>query len=239
MAVYVCSDLHGHMELYEQIKEYIHPEDVVYFLGDAGDRGPQCWETIKAVYNDKQFIYIQGNHEAMLTEAMQDYLCSAGYPSKAYMILIQNGGLKTFDEWEEEENKEAWIERLNSLPTFVKYQNKNEQTVYLSHAGFTPVWNSLIQDTWLPEDEDLLWDREHFFDKWDTCNFPNSVVVHGHSPAHYIHQELGYTLDNYKFGAYWYCDKHKVCVDCGTYHTRTCCLLNLDTWESRLFQIQE
>lgn len=231
MAVYACSDLHGHMELYTQIKEYIHPEDVVYFLGDAGDRGPQCWETIKVVYNDKQFIYLKGNHETLLTEAMNDYLHPTGYSSNAYMILIQNGGLKTFDEWEEDGNSEEWIERLNSLPIYAKYQNPKGQVIYLSHAGFTPVWNGITNDTWLPEDIDLLWDREHFWDKWDMCNFPDSMVVHGHTPAHYIHRELGYRLDEYKLGAYWYCDKHKICIDCGTYVTKTACLLNLDTWE--------
>lgn len=41
MAVYALSDLHGYLDLYKQIKEFLKPEDKVYFLGDAGDRGPQ------------------------------------------------------------------------------------------------------------------------------------------------------------------------------------------------------
>lgn len=109
----------------------------------------------------------------------------------------------------------------------------------MSHAGFTLVWNGTTNDTWLPEDIDLLWDREHFLDKWDMCKFPDSMVVHGHTPAHYIHLELGFSLKEYRPGAYWYCEDHKICIDCGTYVTKIACLLNLDTWESRLFQIQE
>lgn len=239
MATYVCSDLHGYLELYEQIKKDIQPEDKVFYLGDAGDRGPQCWETIKTIYNDPQFIYIAGNHEDMLVGVMMDYLRPSRRMSEDYHILVRNGGLRTFDGWDEEENKEEWMEKLRELPTFATYRNNQNQLIYLTHAGFTPYWNKLKKDTYLPDEEDLLWSREHFLDKWNKKKFPNCIVVHGHTPSHYIHQELGYTLDNYELGAYWYCDHHKVCVDCGTYKTQTTCLLNLDTWESKIFKVQD
>ena len=38
MAVYACTDLHGHLNLYKQIKKFIKDTDTVFFLGDAGDR---------------------------------------------------------------------------------------------------------------------------------------------------------------------------------------------------------
>ena len=72
MAVYACSDLHGRLDLYKQIKAFLNPEDTVYFLGDAGDRGPDSWELIKTIYSDDQFVYLMGNHEEMLVEAMKD-----------------------------------------------------------------------------------------------------------------------------------------------------------------------
>ena len=40
MATYAISDLHGRMDLFRQVKEFLQPEDVVYVLGDCGDRGP-------------------------------------------------------------------------------------------------------------------------------------------------------------------------------------------------------
>ena len=67
MARYAVSDLHGHLEIYKQIKAMLKPGDIVYCLGDCGDRGPRPWETIKAVYEDPQFIYLKGNHEDMLS----------------------------------------------------------------------------------------------------------------------------------------------------------------------------
>ena len=70
MATYAISDLHGRMDLFRQVKEFLQPEDVVYVLGDCGDRGPAGWELIKTVYEDPQFIYLMGNHEDMLVNAM-------------------------------------------------------------------------------------------------------------------------------------------------------------------------
>lgn len=40
MATYACSDLHGRLDLLKQIQDFLQPDDTVYFLGDAGDRGP-------------------------------------------------------------------------------------------------------------------------------------------------------------------------------------------------------
>lgn len=55
MSVYAVSDLHGMYELYQKISNFLKPEDKVYCLGDCGDRGPQPWETIKAVASDPRF----------------------------------------------------------------------------------------------------------------------------------------------------------------------------------------
>lgn len=38
---YVISDIHGYYSIYEQVKNMLKPNDKVYFLGDAGDRGPE------------------------------------------------------------------------------------------------------------------------------------------------------------------------------------------------------
>ena len=44
MATFALSDIHGHYEIYEKVKAMLKPEDIVYFLGDAGDRGPDSWK---------------------------------------------------------------------------------------------------------------------------------------------------------------------------------------------------
>ena len=60
MNVYACSDLHGMYDLYQQIKDFIKPEDIVYCLGDCGDRGPDGWQIITEIINNPQWIYLYG-----------------------------------------------------------------------------------------------------------------------------------------------------------------------------------
>ena len=40
-----------------------------------------------------------------------------------------------------------------------------------------------------------------------------------------------------KNGALWYCNNHKVNIDCGTVFTGKSVLLNLDTWEEHFIYI--
>ena len=37
MSVYALADLHGQKQLWESIKKYLKPNDILYFLGDAID----------------------------------------------------------------------------------------------------------------------------------------------------------------------------------------------------------
>ncbi len=39
MKHYAISDLHGCYNIYEQVCAILEPDDIVYFLGDACDRG--------------------------------------------------------------------------------------------------------------------------------------------------------------------------------------------------------
>ena len=90
---------------------------VVYFLGDAGDRGPHPWECIKTILDDPQFIYIKGNHEDMLVDAM-----GRGY-GRQYNLLRSNGGKDTYHQAMEEPNWAEWRARLRDLPDKALYTN--------------------------------------------------------------------------------------------------------------------
>ena len=40
-------------------------------------------------------------------------------------------------------------------------------------------------------------------------------------------------------GAYYYAKGHKICIDCGAHFTNTTVLLNLDTFEEKIFTIDK
>lgn len=211
MAIYACSDFHGNYAAYEAVKNYIGENDVVYYLGDAGDRGPRPWETIVAIYNDPQFVYIKGNHEDMLVNAMKEWLPDH-IKGCEYELLSWNGGHKTFQEWKNGPERNKWVARLSALPAYESYVNANNQVIYLTHAGFTPPV--------VPNYDELIWDRDHIYDDW--AGIEIEYVVHGHTPTcHYVGADEIWT----------YCEGHKIDIDISCYRSQKVALLNLDTLE--------
>jgi serine/threonine protein phosphatase 1 len=230
MATYAVSDLHGCLKFYEAIKEYIQPEDKVYFLGDAGDRGPHPWETIKAIYEDEQFIYLKGNHEDMLVAAMDDRLHDMFGTGNIY-LLGGNGGYGTFEDWDLEGADPVWKTRLEKLPVYAEYERPDGKKVLLSHAGFTP-----RKDGKLPKDSDLIWSRDHFYDPWEE-DLEDVYVVHGHTPTPILDRYC-YDIDEEQLsraGAVKYSEGHKFDIDNGAVFTGYCVLFDLDTFESIVF----
>lgn len=229
MSVYAISDLHGMLNLYQEVKKFLKPEDKVYCLGDCGDRGPSGWATIKAVASDPQFEYIMGNHEHMLVHAMQEYLDgdrSNCYEDGGMFICAYNGGQDTFDGWINEGADRKWLHYLKSLPYERMYLNKNGYTIYLSHAGCT---GGKLLDRY-----DLVWDRTHLHDDWPKDRrYKTLIIIHGHTPVQYLnpnwHEEDGIIT---------YCDGHKIDIDCGSYYSGLTCLLNLDTFEEHYFSVE-
>ena len=231
MAVYACSDLHGMLHFYRAIKDMLEPEDKVYFLGDAGDRGPHPWECIKTILEDPQFIYIKGNHEDMLVKAL-----GRGY-GRDYNLLRSNGGKDTYHQCLEEPDWADWRSKMRDLPTKATYVNTQGETVYLSHAGFTP-WAADEGTLGMIWDEDLIWDRDHFLDKWPEDEmFQKAIVVHGHTPIPFLLEEIdpACRMGEIEPGALWYASGKKCCIDCGAVFTGYCVLLNLDTWDEEVF----
>ena len=229
MAVYACSDIHGYYQIYEKIKSILKPDDRVYFLGDANDRGPDSWKCIKAIYDDPQFIYIKGNHEDMLVKACEEYL-DDGYQWEYYSwaLSARNGGRDTMESWEQAPDRVAWVKRLRDLPTWDTYC-ANGREIVLCHAGFTPWMEPGDTSYIVREDEKLIWDREHYYTHGYLPAYMDDVlVVHGHTPIHHLSADID---EPWESGAFWYMNNHKCCIDSGGFFSGEFVLLNLDTLE--------
>lgn len=235
MSTYVCSDFHGFYSLYEQISQFIKPEDRVIFLGDAADRGPNGWKTIKAILDDPQWVYVMGNHDLMFVKSVMG-------PNfiENEKLHYRNGGYSTHMAYidDTEENRKDYIQRLSESPYEITYVNENDQMIYMSHSG-------LVKNEWVA-DEDLVWDRSHFRSK---VSNDIDVIVHGHTIIPYLIEKL--TDYNYWYDdpepkpwsspghAYWYSNDRKVDIDNCTITTGACVLLDLDTWEEHSFFVDE
>lgn len=237
MTTWAIADLHGHLEIWKKVKEIISPDDIVYILGDCVDRGPQSWETLKAVYNDPQACLLKGNHEDMLVKACEDYLAD-GYEwdYHSWSLSAMNGGRDTMSEWELDPDREAWVKRLRDLPTWDSY-DLEDKTYILCHAGMTPWIMGEGEDkgTRIPSDRMLIWDRDHYLEDWKPDEMDDDIiVVHGHTPIHHLSEDLWIEWES---GAFWYCDGHKVCIDSGGFFSGEWILLCLDTGEDTVLTL--
>lgn len=234
---YVMSDLHGYIEIYKKVKKILNPEDKVYFLGDAGDRGPESWECIKTIMSDPQFIYLKGNHEDMLVEAATDYLeGDERWDHKSWSLSARNGGIRTLEAWEADPYRKQWLAKIKKLPTWDTYDT-DDRTYVLSHAGFTPWKNDCEDVIELPTDEDMIWNRNHWLDDPQESEIDTDVViVHGHTPIPYVAMDLNMEWEG---GAFWYDGGRKVCIDSGGFFTHEWILLNLDTMEEYIIKLDK
>ena len=231
--VLACTDLHGRYDLYLKIKEFLKPEDKVIFLGDAIDRGPHSWRLMKAILADDQWEYLCGNHEDIFAKAILEY--DEGCDNEYYMELVMNGGDGTFTSWLNEGAYIEWANVFRKLPHYTHYFNKDGFWIMLSHAGFTPIKGE-DGEIYIPNRRDCLWNRSHFDDEWDEENFSDVIVVHGHTPIPYQLFTSDEQINRWNDpGAHYYCNNHKINLDCGACWIKATVLLDLDTFDEFIF----
>lgn len=233
--VFAVSDLHGMYPLWEQIRDFLQPDDKLYVLGDCGDRGREGWKIITEVLKDSRITYIRGNHEQMLLDAWRDEFMGG-----EYYLWMNNGGWETFDKMIGQDKLDMWLDQLNRTTKYVAtYENKDGKIIHLTHAGFTP-----MEETFYPDKKELLWDRDHLQDRcdwWDSEN-PEDIIVHGHTPIASRSFKLAVAFQenvriNESKTVAWYCHSHKCCIDAGCFATGKIALLDLDSFEEHLFEI--
>ena len=236
---YVVADLHGQLDLLKQIKEYLNEDDILYILGDSGDRGPQPWRTLKASLDDPQFVYLMGNHDLMLIDAIDTFL-KEGDEVLSHLyghvnshdpigLCYLNGGLSTLEGWIEDSDRMKYYQKLRFAPLEVRLAALDgKHFIYLTHAGYSPHLYNAVNPS------DMVWDREHFYD--DAAQ-DESLLFHGHSPV----QKLTQWLDKYNLpydisnGYCIYANDTKIDIDIGACFYNETVLVNIDTLEAKIF----
>ena len=240
MSTYVSSDWHGNLWVWEYIKEILKPNDILYFLGDAADRGHDGWTIIKQLIDDKRVIYLKGNHEDLMVKAIGNSKLSLGdyYFNKDLELWYWNGGQVTHKELINDnlskDKKIEYLQKIKELPFCCVYHNQIGFDILLSHAGCD---NMEDANEW-PE-KDFLWDRSHYLIANSWLGKDNEIIIHGHTPIPYLLKDQAYytksfkndIIESYRHGAYWYAQGHKACIDTGVIFTNETVLLNLDTFE--------
>ena len=234
MATYCASDWHGQIKLAEQIMKYLQPNDKLYFLGDAGDRGNHGYEIIEMLLDDPRVIYLKGNHEDMLVDSM-----SWGYSERGRencYLWFSNGGESTWQGINRlpENEQAALVNSLRGLPERLDITNARGQNIILTHAGLDPDMNEKKYLS-MGIKKPYIWNRHH--DKYTWYGDENTYVIHGHTPVPLLFNDdyNPFVPNQAPPEVNFYCENHKIDIDLGSFFTGRAALFNIDTFESIYF----
>ena len=227
--IYVFADIHGRLDLLENLRAAIiadmagyHGHDaMVIGLGDFVDRGPRSRGVIEALSTNHWFgcqgRFLRGNHEQMMLNFLDD-------PERNGMLWFRNGAAETYRSYVGDNAlleqmpvdyaavrdrlaaamPPRHLEWLRNLPTSIE-----DGGYFFAHAGARPGVPLASQ-----READLMWIREGFSDR----DVPfEKVVVHGHTP---VDQP--------------YSGKHRINLDTGAYFTNRLSCMVLEGGTRRL-----
>lgn len=243
MSRYVATDWHGVGDIADKILEYLKPEDELYFLGDAIDRGPDGLYIMSKLLQDSRVTYLKGNHEDFMLMCVPDFI--EGHFEYA-ASWYQNGGEATWKVLEklDDRSKLYFCRKILEMPERLDITNDKGQHIILSHAGCDP-WMTEEEYLMLGIRDHYLWDRKHIHHSWDEFKqeeWKDTYVIHGHTPVltrHFCGDEDVVLPETKDIKAVHYADGHKICLDLYTIDTGRAVLFDLDTFEEIYFDITE
>lgn len=166
--------------LMEQV-QFKPEEDLLVFLGDYIDRGPQSLECLDYVMNlykqyPEQVIPLLGNHEAMCVNYYEYELWKRSlmddFGKQMVLIWLDNGGADTHKQFKKLKKSEL-LKRLRWMRMLSNHYQIGDY--YFCHAGIQPFIPLKKQ-----RESDLLWMREVFFELYDGRE---GTIVVGHTPT--------------------------------------------------------
>ena len=241
MSRYVSTDWHGEREIADKILAFLKPDDTLYFLGDAIDRGESGISIMVDLLNDPRVVYLKGNHEDMLADVISDYV--EGHAGQVLQHWLSQGGQPTWRDLLKMPDATIWRFRnkIMNMPERLDIENNRGEYIILTHAGCDPWIDDETARMWGLKHR-YLWDRKHIHSNSDDFKqekWKNTYVIHGHTPVltkHFCGDE-DVALPRFEnVGAVRYADGHKICLDLYTAGTGTAVLFDLDTFEEFYFQ---
>jgi serine/threonine protein phosphatase 1 len=202
MKKWVIPDLHGCNKTLEAIVEnHIKPDkkDIIYFLGDYIDRGPDPKGVLDYIMNLQDEGYdirpLRGNHEEYLLLAYQSSKKQKRkflfwkQPDKLFNEWVRHGGrstLRSFGVNNVVDIPEKYIHWLQSLPHFYE-----EDKYIIVHAGLNFGRLDPFEDT-----HAMLWAKSFnpVPEKID-----NKIIIHGHVPVSFDFLKTTLSNPNHKY----------------------------------------
>lgn len=200
MKTYVMSDIHGNLELYNDILNQIDFEnfskyDRLYINGDVVDRGSSSIKILKHVMeNSDKITMLLGNHELMMLTEMDKYIQGDRLEDAKDIMdksnwCVLNGGDKTLLELlsETEEKQLEILEFVRNLTCKVILEISDKK-YYIVHGRPENYYDK--NDLPIEEPKSLLNKNAKYQMVWgrfpvDAENHMDEVLVFGHTCSKY------------------------------------------------------
>lgn len=224
-AVIAIGDIHGHMDLFEQLlatARKIIPDQAaqtdIVLLGDMIDRGPQSQRVIDWLGKDHGIgnpVGLLGNHEQLLLALLE---ASKDRYENHYDLWMSNGGKQTLDSLDgtipeprrtsikahkQAIKKALGPERLKILQNLKSHYRNGD--LLCVHAGIDPhlsLDENFMKDRLERDPTHWAWVRDPFLSHEEA--YPDDVfIVHGHTilpGPHLKPHRIGLDTGGYRYG---------------------------------------
>jgi serine/threonine protein phosphatase 1 len=184
-----CTKLHSLLVKLEEAG--VGPSDMIVFLGDYIDRGPDTKGVLDTLLEMEatrpNTIFLRGNHEQMILDARErfDQGFCANNPlgtSETGLFWFTEGAKETLRSYEGSSSIH-WCRRIpeQHWQFMVRTRMQFELSPYLFvHAGIVPARVVWTEFDGIPVDP-RLWIRDQFIGSTD--DFGGRIVVFGHTPT--------------------------------------------------------
>ncbi|MCI5064275.1 serine/threonine protein phosphatase [bacterium] len=224
---YVFGDIHGCALELEALLSHIEsddrlaPEDLVVFIGDYIDRGPDSYGVVEQLLSFRErvgaeVLFLKGNHEEM-------FLSWLGLGGEGSEVYLMNGGVECLESYGISEKTIASLQadgakvrdeipehHLRFYEELLSYVI-SEQFVFV-HAGLSP-----LRDLYHQVPDDVFWIRDEFI---QNIHYFQKTIVFGHTPFEDVLFHLPY----------------KIGIDTGLVYGNALTVLELS--EERVFQVE-
>lgn len=163
---YVCSDIHGCWNRYEQAIARLKKNDTLLVLGDVIDRGEDGIRILQDIMQQKNVQLLLGNHESMMLHSLVDAKWQECW------LHPRNGGEPTYKELcKLSPSKQIeMVSFLHSLPICTEVEIKKDKKFRLSHGSFGGDAYSMVWES--PFRNEISFPKQEASDSWN--------YVHGH-----------------------------------------------------------
>jgi len=156
--IYLIGDVHGCYKTMIALIEKLPKDAEICFLGDLIDRGQNSASVIQYVIDNNHYC-VRGNHEDM----MINYQPPGPYGETS--AWFTNGGMETFENYNDFETLNAHRNWLKKLPLFIEFKDKfiktdKKRSLVVSHSSVAGVWNKMEDRSWTSIEDHILWNRD-------------------------------------------------------------------------------